>query len=169
MPSASFQIKSRQVGCCSKATLFAAVQTHCQFAIAPVASCLGACFAVWVPSVGHAQPARAAANHTHLGLYNYNLRTIRDLLPSTPCKMLLAELSLLLLQVFWWQQTLQFWNSLAALPAGSFSHTVCLDNLTDAFCGVACSMALSLEGCLHSVGYDMQRVCDVIPMLELFW
>ena len=102
-------------------------------------------------------------------LYHYYLRTICDLPPSTPRKMLMAELGLLPLQVFWWQQTLQFWDNLATLPAGSFSHTVCLDNLTDAFCGVAGSMALSLEGCLHSVGYDMQRVCDVIPMLELFW
>ena len=88
-------------------------------------------------------------------------------LPSTPRKMLLAGLGLLPLQVFWWRQTLQFWNSLAALPAGSFYHTVCLDNLTDAFGRGACNMASSLAGCLHSVGYDMSRVCDVIPILDV--
>ena len=100
-------------------------------------------------------------------LYDYYLRTICDLLPSTPRKMLLAELGLLPLQVFWWRQTLHFWNSLAALPVGSLYHTVCLDNLTDAFGGSACSMASSLAACLHLVGYDMPRVCDVIPILDV--
>ena len=74
-------------------------------------------------------PHVAAANHARLDLqrlYEYYLTMICDLL---------AELGLLPLQVFWWWQTLQFWNSLAALPAGSFYHTVCLDNLTDAFRG----------------------------------
>ena len=60
-----------------------------------------------------------------------------------------------------------FCNSLAALLAGSFYHTVCLDNLTDAFGGVACNMASSLAGCLRSVGYDMPHVCDVIPILDV--
>ena len=46
-----------------------------------------------------------------------------------------GRIELLPLQVFWCWQTLQFWNSLDALPAGSFYHTVCLDNLTDAFRG----------------------------------
>ena len=55
--------------------------------------------------------------------------------PSTPHRILLAELDLLPLQVLWWQQTLQFWNNLAALPLGSFYRTVCLDNLNDAFQG----------------------------------
>ena len=55
--------------------------------------------------------------------------------PSTPRKLLLTELGLLPLQVFWWRQTLQFWNSLAGLPVGSLYHTVCLDNLADAFQG----------------------------------
>ena len=40
----------------------------------------------------------------------------------------LTELGLLPLQVFWWCQTLHFWNSLVVLPAGSLYHTVCLDN-----------------------------------------
>ena len=112
----------------------------------------------------------AAANYARSDLqrlYDCYLRTICDLLPSTPRKMLLAESGLLPLQVFWWRQALQSWNSLAALPAGSFYHTVCLDNLTDAFGGGACNMASSLAGCLHSVGYDMLRVCDVIPILNV--
>ena len=81
--------------------------------------------------------------------------------------MLLAELCLLPLQVFWWRQTLQFWNNLAALPVGSFYHTVCLDNLTDAFGGGACNMASFLAGCLHSVSYNMLCVCGVIPILDV--
>ncbi|DBB12818.1 TPA: hypothetical protein ACH3X3_005582 [Trebouxia sp. C0006] len=81
--------------------------------------------------------------------------------------MLLAELGLLPLQVLWWRQALRFWNGLAALPVGSFYHTVCLDSLTDAFQGGACNMASSVAGCLSSVGYDMPRVFDVIPLLEI--
>ena len=63
------------------------------------------------------------------------------LLPSTPRRLLLTELGLLPFQVFWWRQTLKFWNSLAVLPVGSLYHTVCLDSLTDAFQGGACNMA----------------------------
>ena len=124
------------------------------------------CLHLW----GMHSPRVAAVNYARSNwqrLYDYYLTTICDLLPSTPRKMLLAELGLLPLQVFWWRQTLQFWNSLAALPAGSFYHTVCLDNLIDAFGGGACNMASSLAGCLHSVGYDMPRVCDVIPILDV--
>ncbi len=94
---------------------------------------------------GTHSPRVAAANRACLDLqrlHNYYLRTICDLLPSTPYKMLLAELGLLPLQVLWWRQTLQFWNSLAALPIGSFYNTISLDNLTDAFPGGACNMAL---------------------------
>ena len=62
---------------------------------------------------------------------------------------------------------MRFWNSLAALPVGSFYHTVCLDNLTNAFQGGACNMASSVAGCLRSVGYDMPRVFDVMPLLDI--
>ena len=62
---------------------------------------------------------------------------------------------------------MRFWNSLAALPVGSFHHTVCLDNLTDAFQGGACNMASSVASCLRSVGYDMPHVSDVMPLLDI--
>lgn len=91
---------------------------------------------------GMHSPRVAAANRAHLDLqrlYDYYLRTICDLLPSTPRKMLLAELGFVASQVLWWRQTLKFWNSLAALPVGSFYHTVCLDNFTDAFKDCACN------------------------------
>ncbi len=119
---------------------------------------------------GMHNPRVAAANRARLDLqrlYDYYLRTICGLLPSAPRRILLAELGLLPLQVLWWQPTLQFWNSLAALPVGSFYHTVCLDNLTDALQGGACNMANSVAGCLRSVGYDMPRVFDVMPLLGI--
>jgi len=47
--------------------------------------------------------------------------------------MLLEELGLSPLQVFWWRRTLEFWNRLAASPVGSLFHTILLDNLDDAF------------------------------------
>ncbi len=62
---------------------------------------------------------------------------------------------------------MRFWNGLAALLVGSFYHTVCLDNLTDAFQGGACNMASSGASCLGPVGYDMPRVFNVIPLLEI--
>ena len=105
----------------------------------------------WCQVWGMHSPRVAAANCARLNLqrlYDYYLRTICDLLPSTPRKLLLAELGLLPLQVFWSRQTLMFWNSLAALPVGSFYHAVCLDNLTDAFRGGACNLSSSLASCL---------------------
>jgi hypothetical protein len=115
------------------------------------------------PRVAAANDARAALQR----LNDYYLRTICRLLPSTPRKLLLTELGLLPLQVSWWRQTLQFWNSLAGLPVGSLYHTVCLDNLADAFQGGTCNMASSLATCLHSVGFEMPRVHDVVPLLDV--
>ena len=59
------------------------------------------------------------------------------------------------------------WNSLVALPVGSLYHTVCLDNLTDAFQGDACNIASSLAACLHCVGFEMPHVHDVVPLLDV--
>ncbi|DBA75844.1 TPA: hypothetical protein ACH3X1_010246 [Trebouxia sp. C0004] len=60
---------------------------------------------------GMHSPRVAAANRARLDLqrlYDYYLRTICGLLPSTPHRMLFAELGLLPLQLLWWQQTLRF-------------------------------------------------------------
>ena len=78
--------------------------------------------------------------------YNYYPRSICRLLPSTPGRLVLTELGLLPLQVFWWRQALQFWIDLAVLPVDYVYHTVCLDNLTDAFPGV---LAISLAHWQH--------------------
>ena len=48
-----------------------------------------------------------------------------------------------------------------------FYHTVCLDNLADAFQGGACNMASSLAACLHTVGFEMPREHDVVPLLDV--
>lgn len=85
---------------------------------------------------------------------------------STSCKMSLAELGLLL-QVFWWRHTLQFWSGLAALAEGSLYHTACFDNLTAFRGGVLGNMATSLAACLRSVGLNTPRVCDVVPLLDV--
>ena len=77
------------------------------------------------------------------------------------------RVGLLPLQVFWWRQTLQLWNCLAGLPVGSLYQNVCLDILTDAFQEGACSTANSLAACLHSVGFEMPRVHDVVPLLDV--
>ena len=139
------------------------MQLHLQAVLVPV---LQYGCQVW----GMHSPRVAAANHVHLDLqrlYDHYPGTICALLPSTPCRVLLAESGLLPLQALWWRQTLQFWNSLAALPVGSFCHTLCLDILTDAFQGDACNMASSVAGCLHSVGYKMLHACDVVSLLDV--
>ena len=56
------------------------------------------------PCVAVANDARAALQR----LYDHCLKTIRRLLPSTPCRLALTELSLLPLQASWWRRTLQF-------------------------------------------------------------
>ena len=109
----------------------------------------------------------AAADDARAALQRLNdcyLKTICRLLPSTPRKLLPTELGLLPLQVCWWRQTLQFWNSLVGLPVGPLLyHAVCLDNFADAFQGGACNMASSLATCLHSVGFEMPGVRDMVP------
>ena len=58
---------------------------------------------------------------------------------------------------------------MAGLPIGSLDHTVCLDNLTDAFQEGTCNLANPLSACLHSVGFEMPRdtVHDVVPLLDV--
>lgn len=117
-------------------------------------------------------PRAAVTSNARLALqrlYDDCLRIIGDLRPSTPRRMMLAELGLLPLQVFWWRQALQSWNSLAGLrmPAGFVYYTVCLDNLSDAFQGGACNMTGLVAVCLQSVGFDMPHLWVVVPLLEI--
>ena len=75
---------------------------------------------------GEAKTARAALQ----SIYDRFLRRICGV-KHTPSIMLLEELALSPLQVFWWQQTLEFWNTIAASPVGSLFHTILLDNIHD--------------------------------------
>ena len=121
---------------------------------------------IWGMRSPHAAVANSA-RATLQRLYDYYLRTICRLSPSTLRRLLLTESGLLPLQMFWWNQTLQFWNSLAVLPVGSVYHTVCLDSLTAVFQGGACNMASLLAACLRSVGFEMPRVHDAVPLLDV--
>ncbi len=71
---------------------------------------------------GAAQNARAALQ----SIYDRYLRHICGVKYTTPNAMLLEELGLSPLQVFWWRQTLEFWNKVAASPVGSLFHTIWL-------------------------------------------
>ena len=66
---------------------------------------------------GEAKTARAALQ----SIYDRVLRRIGGV-KHTPSIVLLEELALSPLQVFWWQQTLEFWNTIAASPVGSLFH-----------------------------------------------
>ena len=78
---------------------------------------------------GEAQKARAALQ----SIYDRYLKHICGVKYATPSAMLLEELGLAPLQVFWWQRTLEFWNKIVAGSVESLFHTVLLDNLDDAF------------------------------------
>ena len=73
---------------------------------------------------GEAKAARAALQ----SIYDRLLRRICGV-RHMPSAMLLGELALSPLQVFWWQQTLEFWNMIAANPVGSLFHTILLGNM----------------------------------------
>ncbi len=76
--------------------------------------------------------------------------------------MLLTELGSLPLQIFWWQQTLEFYNKLAASPVDSLFHVILLDNLHDALqCGVH-NFCSSIFQSLATVGHCMPRASDAV-------
>ena len=81
----------------------------------------------------------------------------------------LEELALSPLQVFWWQQTLEFWNTIAARPVGSLFHTILLDNIHDAFHvrRGAKNFSSSIATCLQFVGHSMPRGRGVVPVMEV--
>ena len=115
------------------------------------------------PDAGSAQRARLDLQR----VYDFYLRKICGLSSSTPSNMLLTELGLLPLKVFWWRQTLRFWNDIAALPEGSLFHTVLLDSLYDTFHDGAFNFSSSVAACLHRVGVSMPHDIDRVPVLDV--
>ncbi|DBA96093.1 TPA: hypothetical protein ACH3X1_001588 [Trebouxia sp. C0004] len=114
---------------------------------------------------GEAQKARVFLQ----SIYDRHLRHICGVKYATPSAMLLEELGLSPLPVFWWQQTLEFWNKIAASHVGSLFHTILLDNLDDA-CSVgngANNFSCSIATCLQSVGQPMPLDSGTIPVLEV--
>ena len=114
---------------------------------------------------GEAQKARAALQ----SIYDRYLGHICGVKYATPSAMLLEELGLAPLQVFWWRRTLEFWNKIATSPVGSLFHTVLLDNLDDAFsvANGAKNFSGSIAACLQSVGQPMPFGRDGVPILEV--
>ena len=82
-------------------------------------------------------------------------RVVCGLSSSTLRNILLTELGAVPLQVFWWRQTLRFCNSIAALPVGSFCHTVWRNSMYDTFHNVAFNFTSSVAACLHQIGVNM--------------
>ncbi len=78
---------------------------------------------------GKVQKAQVALQ----SVYDRYLRHICGVKYAMPSAMLLEELGLSPLQVFWWRRTLDFWNKIAASPVRSLFHTILLENLDDAF------------------------------------
>ena len=110
---------------------------------------------------GMHSPNAALANKSRTDLqriYTRRLRHICGVKFATPSAMLLAELGLLPLQVFWWQQTLQFYNKLATSPRDSLFHIILLDNQHDAFQRGVKNFCSSINRALVSIGHSM--CCD---------
>ncbi len=98
---------------------------------------------------GEAQKARVALQ----SIYDRYLRHICGVKYAMPSAMLLEELGLSRLQVFWWRRTLEFWNKIAASPVGPLFHTILLDNLDDDFSvgSGAKNFSGSIAACLQYV------------------
>ena len=117
-----------------------------QAIMVPVLQCGRQIWDMHSPRFVVANSARAALQR----LYDYYLRTICPFFAIHSSQAFadrggpLAFASVLL----WWRSTLQLWNGLAVLPVDSLYHTVCLDNLADAFHRGACNMSSSLAACL---------------------
>ena len=132
---------------------------------------------ILVPSIhygcelwGMHSPRDAAANKARAGLeqmYAQFLRYICAMRPNTPNAMLLTELGLSSLKVFWWEHTLKFFNKLAAGPAESFFHLVLLDNQHDAFQRGVNNFCSSIAKGLAAVGYEMFDDPGVASILDV--
>ncbi len=158
----------RLLGCSTAAAFSAAVWQRSQPQTLPVLvpSLHYGCelWGMHSPS-GAANSARTALQ----SLYDRYLRHICGVKYATPSAMLLEELGLSPLQVFWWRRTLEFWNRLAASPVGSLFHTILLDNLDDAFSvgRGARNFSGSIAACLQSIGQSMPVYSGVVPIIEV--
>ncbi len=76
--------------------------------------------------------------------------------------MLLTELGLLPLQVFWWQQTLKLYSKLAASPVDSLFHVILLDKICMMLSSVGCTtFCSSIFQSLATVGHCMPWITGV--------
>ena len=127
----------RLLGCSTAEAFSAAVWQHGQPQTLPVIKHPGTVSALRLwgmhSSCGASNRARTALK----SIYDRYLRHICGVKYTTPSAMLLEELGLSPLQIFWWQRDLAFWNKLVDSPVrgltGSQFHTILLDNLDDAF------------------------------------
>ena len=100
------------------------------------------------PDAGSAKGARLDSQK----VYDFYLRVVCGLSSSTPRSMLLTEMGVLPLQVFWWRQTLRFWNNIATLPDrwAAFSTLSCWTVCMTLFIMVlSISQALWLLACIR--------------------
>ena len=119
---------------------------------------------------GMHSPQAALANKARADLeqaYAKFLRRICRVRSNTPSATLLTELGLTSLKVFWWQQTLHFFNKIAATPPDSLFHTILLDNHHDAFQRGVRNFTKSIFHGLAGVGYDMSCDTAAISMLDV--
>ena len=96
-------------------------------------------------------------------IYAKLLRRVCGVRSNTPADMLLTELGLSCLKVFWWRRTLQFFNELASSPPDSLYHIILLDNQRDAFQLRVNNFCRSIFRGLASVGYNMS-----LPLYHCF-
>ena len=100
-------------------------------------------------------------------IYAKLLRRVCGVRSNTPADMLLTELGLSCLKVFWWRRTLQFFNELASSPPDSLYHIILLDNQRDAFQLRVNNFCRSIFRGLASVGYNMSQDFTTVSRLDV--
>ena len=100
-------------------------------------------------------------------VYARLLRRVCGVRPNTPADMLLTELGLTCLKVFWWRRTLQFFNELASSPPDSLYHIILLDNQHDAFQLRVSNFCRSIFQELAAVGYHMSQDVTAVSRLDV--
>ena len=121
---------------------------------------------VWGMHSTHVAAANAARSELQR-LYEFYLRRVCGLPRSVPGLCLLYELGLQPLKVYWWRQTLQFWNKLALASHDTFYKTVLLDNLQDAMRFKVPNFSRSFTAALRHLGIDVPARWDVLPALDV--
>ena len=111
---------------------------------------------------GDRRKARAPLGSAHFRI----LREIPAVPTSVHQAILLRDLDQRPLAHAWWQRVVKFWNTMAALPAGSLYRQVVLDDCRDAITANVKNWAWAFIRGLRDLGYEFTIRCDTLVPLD---